>query len=126
MKYLSDTHLLLWWLDDDRLLSKAAHKLIENTSHRIVFSSLSLWEIAIQSSKGKLGADAEEVRDAALEEGFGLVGFDDQHALEVARLPVIHADPFDRGLVATARVEGCTLLTADSMLTSYGPIVRKV
>ncbi|NJK46143.1 MAG: type II toxin-antitoxin system VapC family toxin [Pleurocapsa sp. SU_196_0] len=126
MKYLLDTHILLWWLDDDRLLSKAAHKLIENTSHRIVFSSLSLWEIAIKSNQGKLEANAEEVRDAALEEGFGLVVFDDQHALEAARLPSIHADPFDRGLVATARVEGCPLLTADSLLARYGSSVKQV
>jgi PIN domain nuclease of toxin-antitoxin system len=126
MKYLLDTHLLLWWLDDDRLLSKSAHKLIENTNHRIVFSSLSLWEIAIKSGKGKLSADAKEVRDAALDEGFTLIGFNDEHALEVTHLPELHADPFDRGLVATARVEGCTLLTADSILTGYGSSVKKV
>ncbi len=123
---LLDTHILLWWQADDPALSKKARRLIADADRRVVVSALSLWEIAIKSGRGKLTADARLVRDAILDDGFELLGFSASHALEVAALPAIHNDPFDRGLIATARADGLSLVTSDELLKGYGAGVMMV
>ncbi len=126
MKYLLDTHMLLWWQANDKALPSAARALIANPEHDIAISSLTLWEIIIKTAKGKLEADIFEIREAIKDDGFELLAFTDEHALEVQNLALIHQDPFDRGLIATARHEGMVLLTVDDILEGYGSSVQKV
>lgn len=120
MRLLLDTHILLWWLEDDPLLPARASELIADRRNQVFVSPMSIWEIAIKSELGKLKADGDEVRVASLQSGFQPLPFTLEHAAAVARLPHLHRDPFDRALVAQARVEPLHLLTHDGDLAAYG------
>ena len=118
MKLLLDTHVVLWWQRDDRRLNKAARSAIA-TADVVWVSAVSGWEVAIKLALGRL----------KLSEPFDvLLAADDFPELpltlaHVAQLPVIaprHADPFDRVLLAQARVEQATLVTHDRALEPYG------
>lgn len=118
MEILLDTHALLWWLDDDPILSTRSRKLIGDPSNRLLVSAATAWEIAIRQALGKLTLDAdleEEVRG----QGFDMLQVTFAHASELKMLPPIHRDPFDRILVAQARVENLALLTDDPKILLY-------
>jgi PIN domain nuclease of toxin-antitoxin system len=118
MKYLLDTHVLIWWLENQQKLSTTARKIIGIHNHEIMVSSASLWEMAIKSGLGKLRTppDAiERIRD----ENFTLIDIKPIHAMKVLELPSIHQDPFDRMLIAQALVEGATLVTRDKRIVKY-------
>ena len=87
-------------------------------------SAASIWEIAIKSRLGKIEGDPLAMADAIERSGFSELAVSARHAATVARLPLHHADPFDRLLVAQAISEPLILLTADSMLTRYSELVR--
>ena len=120
MRLLLDTHILLWWLTDDAVLPARADALITDPANEVFVSPLSLWEIAIKSRLGKIAADVEEIRDAALKSGFAPLPFTLDHAAEVARLPDHHRDPFDRALIAQARFEPLHFVTHDEVIAAYG------
>ncbi len=120
MRLLLDTHILLWWLKDDSLLPPRAGVLVADRGNQIFVSPMSVWEIAIKSHLGKLKADVDEVRAAALQSGFQPLPFTLDHAAAVAQLPHHHGDPFDRALVAQALFEPLTLLTHDENLAVDG------
>jgi PIN domain nuclease of toxin-antitoxin system len=126
MTYLLDTHMLLWWQANDKALPNAARTLIADPQNDIFVSALTLWEIIIKTAKGKLEADILEIRQAIQDDAFQVLPFTEQHTLEVRNLPLIHQDPFDRGLIATARHEGMMLLTVDDILEGYGSSVQKI
>jgi PIN domain nuclease of toxin-antitoxin system len=93
-----------------------------------LFSAVSLWEIAIKRSIGKLDREIEPgtIRRELIEMGYEELAVLGQHAVAVEGLPWIHKDPFDRLLIAQATVEGITLLTVDSTIARYPGPVRKV
>jgi PIN domain nuclease of toxin-antitoxin system len=126
MKYLLDTHMLLWWQANDKALPSTARSIIADPQNDIFVSALTIWEIIIKTAKGKLEADILEIRQAIKEDGFELLPFTDHHALEVQNLVLIHHDPFDRGLIATSKHEGMVLLTVDDILEGYGRSVQKI
>jgi PIN domain nuclease of toxin-antitoxin system len=128
MKFLLDTHLVLWIPVSDARLSRAARLVLGNPDNRILFSVVSLWEIAIKCGLGKLDRriDPRSIRRQSLEAGFEELPVLGQHAISVDVLPQIHKDPFDRLLIAQAIVEGITLLTADSNIARYPGSIRKV
>lgn len=126
MRLLLDTHILLWWLKDDALLPRRAAALLADRRNQVYVSPMTVWEIAIKSPLGKLEADADEVRVAALASGFQPLSFTLEHAAAAARLPPHHRDPFDRGLLAQALVEPLFLLTHDDALSVYGERVLLV
>lgn len=126
MRLLLDTHILLWWLKDDPLLPPRAGVLIEDRRNQVFVSAMSMWEIAIKSHLGKLKADVDEVRTAALQSGFQPLPFALDHAVAVARLPQHHRDPVDRALLAQALLEPLNLLTHDEHLAVYGDHVLLV
>jgi PIN domain nuclease of toxin-antitoxin system len=115
---LLDTHALAWWLFDDPRLGAAARDVMSEPTNVVFVSAVSVWEMAIKRSIGKMEAPDDLVQrvDDALFEPLP-VGFD--HAERVATLPLHHRDPFDRLLVAQAQVEGATLVTADRRLAAY-------
>lgn len=122
MRILLDTHVLLWWLGDDPQLGQELRSAIANGAHEVFVSSVSIAEIAIKRSQGKLAAPAELLRVLA-EEGFQELPLLSIHATEVEHLPWHHRDPFDRLLVAQATVEGLTLATHDRQIRQYEVVV---
>ncbi|HEX3845693.1 MAG TPA: type II toxin-antitoxin system VapC family toxin [Steroidobacteraceae bacterium] len=121
---LIDTHLLLWALASPSRLSAKARQRIE--SSEVFASAASIWEISIKSALGKLQANPAEVRSGIEPAGFDHLHVTGEHAAEVANLPHIHKDPFDRLLVAQALVEELILLTDDAALGRYGDCVEVV
>ncbi len=118
MTLLLDTHTLLWWLTGDRKLSKPARAAIQ--SEGCLVSAVSLWEIAIKRSLGRLDADTTEVfEEVRLSDGFTWLPVKPQHVLPVMQLPNNHKDPFNRLLVCQAMYERATLVSRDPALRLY-------
>jgi len=125
MKYLLDTHLLLWAAAEPKRLPKKARTLLEDAGNTLLFSAASLWEVAIKANLGRPDFDVEPavLRRGLLDNGYVELPIVSEHAVATGTLPPIHRDPFDRLLVAQAQVEGITLLTADPVVLQYpGPI----
>ena len=121
MKFLLDTHLLLWAAAEPRRLSKQARSLIDNPDNDLLFSAASLWEVAIKRGLGRedFKVDARLLRRGLLDNGYTELPIISDHVVAIDSLPPIHNDPFDRILVAQATVEGVTLLTIDSVVLQY-------
>ena len=122
MRVLLDTHCWLWMTSAPERFSSAARALVEDTRNELFLSAASSWEIAIKYALGKLplpAPPAAYVPSRMAVTGVMALAVEHSHALEVAGLPLHHADPFDRLLVAQARVEGLSLLTADPQLAAY-------
>jgi len=126
VKFLLDTHILLWWMAGDRRLPRPARRAIEDPANRVFVSIASLWETAIKFSLKRVIADPEALREAAERDGFSLLPIEARHCSAVARLPYHHSDPFDRLLVAQALVEPMRLLTHDAQLARYSDTVAVV
>lgn len=118
MKYLLDTHVLLWWLDGDKRLSEKFKKIIEDTSSIKLVSVVSIWEIIIKVQSNKLSIKTS-LDNLIKKIGFPVLNIDIIHTLELIKLPRIHKDPFDRMLVAQAKSEDCILLTDDKNIKKY-------
>lgn len=118
MRYLLDTHILLWWLANDKKLSKELRSIITDPENTLYVSSASVWEMAIKSHIGKLSMP-DNLEETLIEHDFLPLPITFQHALLVGHLPVIHQDPFDRMLLAQAKIEKLTLLTHDNLLKKY-------
>ena len=108
--------------------SPAARALLEDPHNEPMFSSASLWEIAIKSGLGRddFHVDARLLRRGLLDNGYGELPVTSEHAVAIDGLPRIHKDPFDRLLVAQSMVEGITLPTSDPLVAQYPAPVRKV
>ncbi len=122
MKILLDTHCWLWMTSAPEKLAPAARALVEDPENELFLSAASSWEIAIKYALGKLPLPvppASYVPTRMAATGVSGLAVEHHHALEVSGLPMHHADPFDRLLVAQARVEGLSLLTADPQLAAY-------
>lgn len=128
MRFLLDTHVLLWAVGDSGRLPETARNWLEDGNNEVFFSAASLWEVAIKASLGRedFRIDPEQILQAMPETGFAELPISARHAVEVSRLPPIHKDPFDRLLVAQSRVEPMLLLTNDELLVQYSDNVRLV
>jgi len=122
--YLLDTNVLIWWVTDNDKLSDRARSIIRDPENQIFVSAASVWEIAIKSSLGKLEISKHFYHDLA-KEPFTELSVSFQHAILVRDLPHIHADPFDRLLIAQARVENLTVITSDPSFKRYEIAVIK-
>jgi PIN domain nuclease of toxin-antitoxin system len=119
-RLLLDTHVWLWWQADDARLGPRTRDLVQRASE-VRFSAASAWEIAIKASIGKLTLpDDADIGDELSHSGFLALPIEIAHADDVRHLPHLHSDPFDRLLVAQARLEGLTLVSADAQLAAYG------
>ena len=114
---LVDTHVLLWALADDPRLSRRMRGVLDGGGVRFL-SAVSIWEIEIKRALGKLWLDGD-ILDLASQTGFTPLAITWDHAAEAGRLPPYHADPFDRLLIAQARIEGIPVLTADQSFAAY-------
>lgn len=122
MRYLLDTHLLLWAAGDPDRLSDGARELLVDPENVVLFSVASIWEATIKASLGRrdFALDVGELREGLRDAGYLEVPVLGEHALGVTALPALHRDPFDRLLVAQARHERVTLVTSDRVVASYG------
>ncbi|MCA1654721.1 MAG: type II toxin-antitoxin system VapC family toxin [Sphingomicrobium sp.] len=118
MRLLLDTHVLLWWFEDDRRLGRS-RALIADPTNDVSISIVSLWEIAIKSRIGKLNANVGMTERQRVHEGFDLLDVRVPHLEALAALPHHHRDPFDHLLIAQAQVEGLTFVTADRHASLY-------
>jgi PIN domain nuclease of toxin-antitoxin system len=117
--FLLDTNVALWLLGDHERVSRAAVEALEDEANEIALSAVSVWEIAIKRSLGKLIVD-DRWSDALRRLGFDPMPVTALHAEAVEQLPWHHRDPFDRMLVAQALVEERALVSADPRFAAYG------
>lgn len=115
---LLDTQALLLWTTDERTLSARVQRLLEDRRTRAVVSAASVWELAIKQRRGKLRLP-DGYFDALFASDVQLLTMTERHALAAAGLPMHHADPFDRMLVAQARAEGLPLVGSDAAFAAY-------
>jgi PIN domain nuclease of toxin-antitoxin system len=125
MRALLDTHLLLWAFGAPAKLPREVAAIILDEESDLLFSTASLWEIAIKHSLGRddFRSEPSIIRRRLLDDLYTELPVLGEHAVAVATLPTLHKDPFDRLLVAQAIVEGVELFTVDAQLARYpGPI----
>lgn len=114
---LLDTHVFLWWRANDPRLQTHARETIARAS--IVYvSAASAWEAAVKQALGRLVLPAPFAAGVD-ESGFQRLAITFEHAAEAAGLPPHHGDPFDRMLIAQARLDGLTLVTHDRVIAAY-------
>lgn len=122
MKYLLDTHAFMWADSNSSQLSKSAKAEISDPDNMIFVSLVSIWEIQIKHQLGKLPLTGELnaiVERQQQENGIELLPIQLSHIIELDNLPLLHRDPFDRLLIAQARVGGLTLISHDSVMAQY-------
>lgn len=117
MRLLLDTHVVLWQLAGTRELGVQAREAI-GAAVELAFSVVSFAEIGVKAAVGKLVVP-DDLHAHVVGAGVRLLGLSADHGLAVASLPLHHRDPFDRLLVAQARRDGFTLVTADTRIHAY-------
>jgi PIN domain nuclease of toxin-antitoxin system len=123
MNLLLDTHAVLWLLSGDDRVPEWLRSIATQSDHGLIVSDVSLWEIAIKKSLGRLEVpdDLPEHLDAA---GLGRLAIKRSHVWKVRELDFHHKDPFDRLLVAQALEEDVTMVSSDRDLAAYGVSLR--
>ena len=120
MRFLLDTHALIWALSAPHKLPAGLRRAIQAAENDVYASLASAWEIAIKAALGKLEFDVRTLEQSLVATGIQTLDINLQHVACVAELPHIHGDPFDRMLVAQAMCESMTLVTRDRALAKYG------
>ena len=125
MPVLLDTHIFLWLTTGDLRLTTQA-KAIIGRADGVLISAASIWEIAIKARIGKLAGDPDKLIAEIYSNGFEELPVFARHAREVAKLPMLHGDPFDRLLIGQAIADGLQLLTADPQIKAYSELAAIV
>ncbi|MGL4322703.1 MAG: type II toxin-antitoxin system VapC family toxin [Beijerinckiaceae bacterium] len=127
MKILLDTHIALWSVINPNRLDTDIRRLIATDADTVFVSAASIWEIAIKRAlpkrAGRPALSAQEASRAFSDAGYASLDITPAHAITVESLPPIHADPFDRMLIAQALSEPLRLVTADKMVARYSDTV---
>lgn len=118
MNLLLDTHTLIWALENSPKLCKAAKDAIIDGRNIVFVSAATVWEISIKRTLGKLEAPDNILNEIDIHR-FTLLDMTALHADAAGRLPNIHADPFDRMLIAQAQLENMVLITRDQHIPKY-------
>ncbi len=128
MRFLLDTNILLWAALAPARLSTKARKLMGDPDNQLLFSSVSIWEIAIKQSlkRTTFTGDAYQMRKGLLAANYEELPLTGEHGIRVATLPHIHADPFDRILIAQAFSENLSFVTSDKIIARYPGDILKV
>ena len=118
-KRLLDTRALIWWFEDSSRIGPRARHLIAAPVNHVVFSIVSLWEIAIKARPGKFHIDVELTNRAALSGGLDPLPISPRHLFALRALPTHHNDPFDHLLIAQSMIEAATLVSDDTRIARY-------
>jgi PIN domain nuclease of toxin-antitoxin system len=121
MRYLLDTHILIWHLEGNAQLPEQIKDEIFNVDNSFFVSVVSLWEVAIKMDIGKYRFDGglSAFNKLVKNSGFDILSIKNEHMEKLFDFPLIHRDPFDRLLIATAKYEKMTLITADENIQKY-------
>lgn len=122
MKYLLDTHVLLWFLTENcESMSEHCQEILLNEQNTLYFSKVSIWEMTIKYSLGKSDFDynPQEIVNELLRLDFRVLDIDIAHLYAIVDLPLLHRDPFDRLLIVQAEQEQLQFLTADRAILQY-------
>lgn len=121
MKYLIDTHILLWHMNFSELLPSKARAAIENTDNTIFVNHSTLWELAIKVSTGKLSLTIPflEFEEKLTAVGFSILPFSLKSYEILSTLPFLHKDPFDRMIIAQGVAEDLTIISSDKEFSNY-------
>ncbi len=121
MKYLLDTHALLWFLSGDKRLRDRARELMEDSSNDYFLSIVSLWEIAIKAKKLALTKSFSQLFPEQLEfNGISILDITVDSLIKLTDLPFHHRDPFDRLIIAQALVKELIIIGKDTVFDAYG------
>lgn len=123
MRFLLDTHTLIWWMTNDPHLSKSVRNLIGQQDNVALVSAASAWEIATKVRLGRLPAAADLVQHFEIDlahERIEILSVSAHHGIRAGLLPGPHRDPFDRMLIAQALAEDIPLISNDRALDGYG------
>lgn len=122
MKYLLDTHTLIWYTENDPKLPEIVKTLFLNSNDDFYISIATLWEMSIKIKKGTLiiNRNFEEVIELIFSSGFKFLPISYNHTNELLKLPLIHKDPFDRMLVTQTIYEDMVILSKEALFDSYG------
>jgi PIN domain nuclease of toxin-antitoxin system len=128
VRLLLDTHVLVWMTSESRRLSVGARNLLGDPDNELLYSVVSLWELAIKYGlrRTEILLDPRALRRELLDNGFIELDVTGEHAVGIGQLPPLHKDPFDRLLIAQSIVEGITLITADPIVARYPGPIRQV
>lgn len=119
MRLLLNFHALFWAILTPEKLRPETVDAITDPSSTVLFSAVNLWELAIKRAKGKFDFDDDVMLEVVKQQDFVELPVTTRHGLEAAALPPHHGDPFDRMLIAQARLEGLTLITSDRAMWAY-------
>ena len=122
MNVLLDTHAFLWAITGDERLSETARETFLNSANRLFFSAVSMWEICIKISLGKLSLKRgwlKKIQNELMINAVQWLPIEMSHCAELTKLPFHHRDPFDRMLIAQAMVEDLQVLSRDVRLSDY-------
>jgi len=125
MRVLLDTHIALWAITDDARLATRARQMIVAPENQVAVSTASVWEIAIKHAIGRdrMPVPAAEAVAFFRTSGFLIVNITPEHAVHAGALPPIHADPFDRLIVAQALTEPFRLVTRNAAVARYSDTI---
>jgi PIN domain nuclease of toxin-antitoxin system len=131
MRLLLDTHVALWAIADSPRLSARARELIDDPDNEVVVSAATIWEISIKHALARgapndMPISGQEALGYFRDAGFALLDISPKHAAGVETLPPLHADPFDRLLIAQALMTPLRLLTHDARVAAYSDLTIAV
>lgn len=128
MNLLLDTHVALWAITDSPKLPKKVREMIESPKSSVWISAATVWEIAIKHAlgRGDMPVSSQDAMRYFRESGYRFLPIEPEHAAAVEDLPAHHSDPFDRILVAQARVEPMRLITHDPVVARYSDTIIEI
>jgi PIN domain nuclease of toxin-antitoxin system len=125
-RFLLDTNIVVRWLYEPERIPADIQDRLRRSVTAPMFSAVTPYELTLKSNIGKLGLDVADLLERLASYGFMELPVRAVHAVEAGRLPLFHRDPFDRLLVAQARIEDCILVTTDAQLAAFDVTVHHV
>lgn len=119
MKYLCDTHILLWWLNDESRLKKSVKTILSDKENTIYISHVSAWEMVIKQKSNPKFLIKTTIEECFKKSQFQILELHLNHIAEYQKLKEIHHDPFDLMLISQVKYEGLKLITADKKIWKY-------
>ena len=120
MRYLLDTHVVLWLFAEPEKIPARVIEALEDSGNTVLVSVATAWEVANKIGNGKLGVSVDEFLGELKKQPFEILPVELRHVRELANLATIHRDPFDRILIAQAVVDQLVIISVDEKFGKYG------